>query len=93
MRFPSDNEMKNGRLLILVFYNAAAVPVLQTALSVVSLLVWFYPNFAEGELLGEILSKNISVSNENIKGNLCCAWRSSIKWKVGLNKCGVQRDK
>jgi hypothetical protein len=51
------------------------------------------PNFAEGELLGEILSKNISVFNENIKGNLCCAWRSSIKWKVGLNKCGVQRDK
>jgi hypothetical protein len=51
------------------------------------------PNFAEGELLGEILSKNIHVFNENIKGNLCCAWRNSIKWKVGLSKCGVQRDK
>jgi hypothetical protein len=36
------------------------------------------PTFAEGELLGGVLSKNISVSNENMRGNLCCAWRSSI---------------
>jgi hypothetical protein len=27
---------------------------------------------AEGELLGGVLSKNISVSNENLRGNLCC---------------------
>jgi hypothetical protein len=33
----------------------------------------FCPNFAEGELLGGVLSKNIHVSNENMRGNLCCA--------------------
>jgi hypothetical protein len=31
-----------------------------------------YPNFAEGELLGGVLSKNIHVFNENMRGNLCC---------------------
>jgi hypothetical protein len=33
----------------------------------------FYPNFAEGELLGGVLSKNIHVFNENMRENLCCA--------------------